>query len=296
MSVYLTSILQSAIFLFSLGDDLASFLTSNDLIIEELDNHLKGDLVLSHLDKLFQVIIKCAVFELLYKPKTSKNIIIKEYLTASNSFLEDSQTKYLNALLDKIAKKLEKVNIKTKIIGVNRYRLFGIIKVVKEIIQNECDNDIYLNVASGSKIHAVGCMMACMIFDDRTNIHPYYAQAKEYPQYKGNEQQTFGVEEIHKLPTYQIRTPSPKLLSALSLVKSKGRVTKKEFAEEATDLNLINVGAKDENYDQARFASLDKNIIQPLENEWGFIQVEKIGRNRWIKLTKEGEHASEFLP
>ncbi len=216
----------------------------------------------------------------------------KVYLLRHNDYSEDKSGPYL----DKIAKKLEKVNIKTKIIGVNRYRLFGIIKVVKEIIQNECDNDIYLNVASGSKIHAIGCMMACMIFDDRTNIHPYYAQAKEYPQYKGNEQQTFGVEEIHKLPTYQIRTPSPKLLSALALVKSKGRVTKKEFAREATDMNLISVGAKDENYDQARFASLDKNIIQPLENEWGFIQVEKIGRNRWIKLTKEGEHASEFLP
>ena len=82
----------------------------NDLITEELDTHLKGDLVLSHLDKLFQVIIKCAVFELLYKPKTSKNIIIKEYLTASNSFLEVSQTKYLNALLDKISKKIRANN------------------------------------------------------------------------------------------------------------------------------------------------------------------------------------------
>ena len=82
----------------------------NDLIIEELETHLKGDLVLSHLDKLFQVIIKCAVFELLYKPKTSKNIIIKEYLNASNSFLEDSQTKYLNALLDKISKKIRTSN------------------------------------------------------------------------------------------------------------------------------------------------------------------------------------------
>ena len=216
----------------------------------------------------------------------------KVYLLRHNDYSEDKSGPYL----DKIVKKLEKVNIKTKTIGVNRYRLFGIIKVVKEIIQNECDNDVYLNVASGSKIHAVGCMMACMIFDDRSNIHPYYAQAKEYPQYKGNEQQTIGVEEIHKLPTYQIRTPSPKLLSALALVKTKGRVTKKEFAKEATDMNLISVGAKDENYDQARFASLDKNIIQPLENEWGFIEVEKIGRNRWIKLTKEGEHASEFLP
>ena len=82
----------------------------NDLITEELETNLKEDLILSHLDKLFQVIIKCAVFEFLYKPKTSSKIIIKEYLNASNFFLEDSQTKYLNALLDKIAKKIRTSN------------------------------------------------------------------------------------------------------------------------------------------------------------------------------------------
>ena len=78
----------------------------NDLINEELRTHLNEDLNLSKLDKLFQVIIKCAVFEFLYKPKTSSKIIIKEYLNASNFFLDDSQTKYLNALLDKISKKI----------------------------------------------------------------------------------------------------------------------------------------------------------------------------------------------
>ena len=82
----------------------------DNIITEELSLHLKGDLVLSHLDKLFQVIIKCAVFELLYKPKTSSKIIIKEYLNASNAFLDESQTKYLNALLDKISKKLRKTH------------------------------------------------------------------------------------------------------------------------------------------------------------------------------------------
>jgi len=78
----------------------------NDLITEELETNLKEDLILTHLDKLFQVIIKCAVFEFLYKPKTSSKIIIKEYLNASNFFLDDSQTKYLNALLDKISRKI----------------------------------------------------------------------------------------------------------------------------------------------------------------------------------------------
>ena len=82
----------------------------NDLITEELETNLKEDLILAHLDKLFQVIVKCAVFEFLYKPKTSSKIIIKEYLNASNFFLDDSQTKYLNALLDKISKKIRTTN------------------------------------------------------------------------------------------------------------------------------------------------------------------------------------------
>ena len=82
----------------------------DSIINEELNLHLKEDLVMTHLDKLFQVIIKCAVFELLYKPNTSSKIIINEYLIASNEFLEDSQTKYLNALLDKISKKLRSKN------------------------------------------------------------------------------------------------------------------------------------------------------------------------------------------
>ena len=85
-------------------------LERDELITNELESRLKEDLILAHLDKLFQVIIKCAVFELLYKPNTSSKIIIKEYLSASNSFLEDSQTKYLNALLDKISKKIRTSN------------------------------------------------------------------------------------------------------------------------------------------------------------------------------------------
>ena len=58
------------------------------------------------MDKVFQVILKSFTYEILYKPNVSINIIIKEYLDASNFFIELSQTKYLNALIDKLAKKL----------------------------------------------------------------------------------------------------------------------------------------------------------------------------------------------
>ena len=78
----------------------------NELILEELKNKLGDKFVLENLDKVFQIILKAATYELLYKPNTSLNIIIKEYLNSSNFFLDDSQTKYLNALLDNIGKKL----------------------------------------------------------------------------------------------------------------------------------------------------------------------------------------------
>ena len=82
----------------------------DDVITDEISNHLNPDLDLKKLDKVFQVIVKSAIFEFLYKPKISTKIIINEYLKASNFFIQDEQTKYLNALLDKISKKIRNSN------------------------------------------------------------------------------------------------------------------------------------------------------------------------------------------
>jgi len=82
----------------------------DDIIKDEISNHLNLDLDSKKLDKVFQIIIKSAIFEFLYKPKISSKIIINEYLKASNFFIEINQTKYLNALLDKISKKIRNSN------------------------------------------------------------------------------------------------------------------------------------------------------------------------------------------
>ena len=91
-------------------DIVSGTIERNDLIIEELDKNLGEQFTLKNLDKLFQVILKSATYELLYKPNLSIKIIIKEYLNASNYFLDEGQTKYLNALLDNIGKKLRTPN------------------------------------------------------------------------------------------------------------------------------------------------------------------------------------------
>ena len=91
-------------------DVVSGTIERNEIILEELDKNLGDKFRFNNLDKVFQVILKSATYEILYKPNLSINIIIKEYLNASNFFLDVSQTKYLNALLDNVAKKLRSSN------------------------------------------------------------------------------------------------------------------------------------------------------------------------------------------
>ncbi len=79
----------------------------DDVIKEELIV-LEKNYNLKKLDKIFLIIIKAAIFEFLYKSKTPMKIIIKEYLDASNFFLDSSQIKYLHSIIDKLGKNIRK--------------------------------------------------------------------------------------------------------------------------------------------------------------------------------------------
>jgi len=80
-------------------------------LINEAIKNLEKNFNLNNLDDIFKIIIQCATFELLYKPNLSRKIIIKEYLNVSNYFLNASQTKYLNAILDNLSKTLQNERI-----------------------------------------------------------------------------------------------------------------------------------------------------------------------------------------
>ncbi len=197
---------------------------------------------------------------------------------------------------EKIKKECKKLGIEVRISHSDRLNLFQTIKSIKDIISEEENNYIYVNVASGSKIQAIACMMACMVLKECKNIQPFYAEPESYAAFEGK-QQSFGIKNTIPLPTYEIQTPKPKLLQALKIIQQakNQKITKKEMAEIAEQQEIITITSKEKNHSQARFASLDKNIIQPLQEQWKFVEVEKIGRNRWIKITQEGINASEFL-
>ena len=82
-----------------------------ELIEETITKNLKDDIDFQRTDKLLKIILFSAVFELMYKINTPKNVIINEYVQASEFFLEKAQISYLNAILDKLSKSLRKESV-----------------------------------------------------------------------------------------------------------------------------------------------------------------------------------------
>ena len=79
-----------------------------DIIEETILTKLEKDIDLKKTDKLLKIILFSAVFELMFKHNIPKNVIISEYVRASEFFLEKAQISYLNAVLDKLSKSIRK--------------------------------------------------------------------------------------------------------------------------------------------------------------------------------------------
>ena len=92
-------------------DVVSGTLERGELIEETIVKNLDNDIDLNKKDKLLKIILFSAVFELMFKHNTPKNVIISEYVKASEFFLEKAQISYLNAILDKISRSIRKDSI-----------------------------------------------------------------------------------------------------------------------------------------------------------------------------------------
>ena len=116
-------------------DVVSGTLERTDLIEKTIIKHLDKDIDLKKTDKLLKIILFSAVFEVLFKHNTPKNVIISEYVKASEFFLEKAQISYLNAILDKLSKSIRNswilVNLspKTNNFNLRFINIFGIYPV-----------------------------------------------------------------------------------------------------------------------------------------------------------------------
>tara|TARA_B100001750_G_scaffold238230_1_gene244469 strand:+ start:163 stop:942 length:780 start_codon:yes stop_codon:yes gene_type:complete len=228
----------------------------------------------------------------------------KVYLLVHNNKAEDKAGAYVKRIIDE----LKKQKIETEKVFANWRDVESITKEARKLFLELSGNDIYVNIASGSKNHAIALDRAIMTLDDQSNIKEFYAESGEYEGFKpGKQQLSKGVREVKEIPKRKMVLPNKRLLGALTIVRDynvnergctrsckkdhehmKKKIKKKQLAELCIEQGILPAAGNN-------LTSLDKNIIQKLEKDWDFIEVEKIGQSYYVGLTPQGEaHVHEM--
>ncbi len=214
----------------------------------------------------------------------------KVYLMVHRNRTEDKATKYAA----EIQKKLKAAKIETELVYCDWKNIEEITRVARDLILTETGNEIAINLASGSKNHAIGLDRACMTFRKRDNIHPFYPEAKNYRAVKYPCQQSSGVKQIKQVPIHRIIVPEPELIEALKIIKHNSTdipLHKGKKGVKKKDLATAYFGDSS----KVNLTKLQRNITQKLEKTWRAIEIIQVGQSDWISLTDEGKYLRYVL-
>ena len=193
-----------------------------------------------------------------------------------------------------IQKKLKAAKIETELVYCDWKNIEEITRVARDLILKEADNEIAINLASGSKNHAIGLDRACMTFRKRDNIHPFYPEAKNYRAVKYPCQQSSGVKQIKQVPIHRIIVPEPELIEALRIIKDNSKdipLHKGKKGVKKKDLATAYFGDSS----KVNLTKLQRNITQKLEKTWRAIEIIQVGQSDWISLNREGRYLRYVL-
>jgi len=73
-------------------------------IEEVLKKNLSSNVSYKNLDMILKIILKAAIFEILYMRKIPFRVVINEYLSVTNMYYDTKQKSLVNAVLDSVFK------------------------------------------------------------------------------------------------------------------------------------------------------------------------------------------------
>ena len=179
---------------------------------------------------------------------------------------------------------LESLGVEIEARECDIFDLYSSMGAIAESIAEHEDDEVFVNVSTGSKVTAIAGMIASMVLEST----PYYVRAKDY------ENDPDDIEEFTELPTYPIDAPDAEQVDVLQFIDrfsmQQGPPTKGDVIHFSEQFNLDyvsrNVAGK------GKYRLLDTHIVEPLK-EREYIEESKQGRNKILSLTDDGRAALE---
>ncbi|RDI70218.1 HFX_2341 family transcriptional regulator domain-containing protein [Halopelagius longus] len=181
--------------------------------------------------------------------------------------------------------RLTERNIPHESVSCDIFDFYGSIGTIAEVATAfGDDNEVYVNLASGSKITAIGGMIACMA----TGATPYYVRAERYAaETEGDVAE--GIRTITELPTYPMDSPDTQHVAVLAYLYEEGEARKSDVIDYGREEELPFIADHDASNAKSEYRLLDSHITKPLVRR-GYIDVETVGRSKRLSLTEAGEN------
>lgn len=179
---------------------------------------------------------------------------------------------------------MEELGVEIEAKECDIFDLYSSMGTIAESIAEHEDDEVFVNVSTGSKVTAIAGMIASMVLEST----PYYVRAKDY------ENDPDDIQDFTELPTYPIDAPDSEQVDVLQFIEryteTQGPPTKGDviFFSEQFNLDYVsrNVAGK------GKYRLLDTHIVEPLK-ERGYIEESKQGRNKILSITEDGRAALE---
>jgi len=198
---------------------------------------------------------------------------------------------------------LAESNLEVAEIECNIFDLYETIATITELIvtETEAGNSVYVNLATGGKITAIGGMIACMVTGE---AEPYYVRAESYT--TRDEPIGHGIEKKMELPNYPMDKPDAQQIEMLGYLVSEFESTREGISYTVRKKDLIEYAKEHElpfaaHYEgdsyNGYYRRLENHILDPLQ-ERGYIEIVERGRQKIVtptELGKQSYHAFQHV-
>jgi hypothetical protein len=209
-------------------------------------------------------------------------VILVDYEPSS----DESETVHRPDYHDEVRTAIRDADIEVVDISCDIFDLYSSLGMIAQLAAAFEQHNVYVNLASGSKVTAIGGMLACMA----TGAIPYYVKAANYA---GGEEDpvAWNVTDIETLPKYHIQPPERQHIAILGFIAQHEPVTKQDIIEFGTRENLPFIARYDtegvQNPTRGYYRRLDSQIITPMV-ERSYIDVEEHSKYRYVSITESG--------
>ncbi|MFB6074447.1 MAG: DUF6293 family protein [Haloarculaceae archaeon] len=183
---------------------------------------------------------------------------------------------------DVVRERLDAAGVTHETVPCDIFDLYDSIGTVAEVATEFADHDVFVNLASGSKVTAIGGMIACMA----TGATPYYVRAERYAA-ETDDDTAEGVREITELPTYPMDSPDRQQVAAMDYLATEGPTSKRDLIAHGEEAGLPFVADYDADSRKGKYRRLDSHVIDPLA-EREYVALDPVGRTTRVSLTDRG--------